>query len=59
MSFKKQLEAAEKAGASVVAVVKTGDAPTDELLVRAMTLSPRAERTMSESAFLQELQANG
>jgi len=59
MSFKKQLEAAEKAGASQVAVIKSGAVPSDELLVRVMTLAPRSERTMTVSAFLQDQHADG
>ena len=59
MSFKKQLEAAEKAGASQIVVLKSGATASDELVARVMTLAPRHERTMSVSAFLQELQANG
>ncbi len=59
MSFKKQLEAAEKAGASQVIVIKAVETPSDELLVRVMTLAPRGERTMTVSEFLQDLQSNG
>ncbi len=59
MSFKKQLEAAEKAGASQVVVLKSGATASDELIARVMAFAPRSERTMSVSAFLQELQANG
>ena len=59
MSFKKQLEAAEKSGASQVVVLKAGATAGDESIARVMALSPRSERTMSVSAFLQELQANG
>jgi len=59
MSFKKQLEAAEKAGASQVIVIKSGETPNEELLVRVMTLAPRSERTMTVSVFLKDLQANG
>jgi len=59
MSFKKQLEAAEKAGAAHVVVAKTSVSAADELIVRVMTLSPRSERTMSVSEFLQELQSHG
>lgn len=59
MSFKKQLEAAEKAGAAKVVVVTTGAVESDDTMVRVMTLAPRSERTMSVSVFLQELQANG
>jgi histidyl-tRNA synthetase len=59
MSFKKQLEAAEKAGAAAVVVIKSGAAPSDELLARVITLSPRSERTLSVSAFLQEQHAHG
>ncbi len=59
MSFKKQLEAAEKAGAAQVAVLASAASDSDEALVRVMTLSPRSERTVAVSAFLMELQANG
>jgi histidyl-tRNA synthetase len=59
MSFKKQLEAAEKAGASQVVVIKSGETPNDEPLVRVMTLAPRSERTMTVSAFLKDPQGNG
>jgi hypothetical protein len=42
-----------------VVVIKSGATPSDELLARVITLSPRSERTLSVSAFLQEQHAHG
>lgn len=59
MSFKKQVEAAEKAGAARVVIIQPAPAAQDATELRVMTLAPRSERMMSVSVFLKNLQANG
>ncbi len=59
MSFKKQVDAAEKAGAAAVVVVPTARTDLDDVRFHVITFAPRAERMLSLSELLQELQVHG